>query len=152
MLWPWREAGGRLMGSLLVNVFFARASLTYYKQVETCQSAAQLTTCYCNLAMLYLEPDNGWIDSEPRCMDRRVGACVCVGGIKKGIWRWEGGHLPDLMHMRTRWTWVSAKAKTIHCKMFFFLHNYWKSFIIKIRTSWSKFTEWTFRIIIDLVF
>lgn len=146
MLWPWREAGGRLMGFLLVNVFFAPASLIYYKQEETCQSAAQLTTCYCILAILYLEPDNVSVDSEPSFMDRRrVGACVYVGGMKEG--RWEG-HLPDLIHThihtRSRWTWVSANCllmKKIHFKIFFFLHNYWKSFVIKIRTSGSKFTE-----------
>lgn len=66
------------MGFLLVNVFLAWASLIYYKQVKICQSAAQLTTCYCILAIFYLEPDKGSIDSEPRCMDKRVHAYVCV--------------------------------------------------------------------------
>lgn len=70
------------MGFLLVNVFLARASLIYYKQVET---------CYRVLAIFYLEPDKGSIDSEPRYMDKRVHACVgvCVGGMKTG--REQGG-------------------------------------------------------------
>lgn len=78
------------MGFLLVNVFLARASLIYYKQVETCRSAAQLT-CYRVLALFYLEPDKGSIGSEPRYMDKRVHACVgvCVGGMKTG--REQGG-------------------------------------------------------------
>lgn len=87
------------MGFLLVSVFLARASLIYYKQVETCQSAAQLKTCYCTFAIFYLEPGNGSVDSEPRCMDKRVHACVCVGRRKKGNWE---GHLLDLVHMRAR--------------------------------------------------
>ena len=35
-------------------------------------------------SFFYLEPDDGPIVSEPRCVDKRVCICVCVRGLKKG--------------------------------------------------------------------
>ena len=64
MLWPWKEAGGSLWSSLLSMSFSGTMNLLHTNGDLPVYCPAD-DLLYCISSLLYLEPDDGPVVSEP---------------------------------------------------------------------------------------